>query len=161
MKVEEINDWLQVVGFVAVAVSLVFVGFEIKQSRDIAMADIYQQRTEFAIQLITDSHGNEAFVSGMAKLRRGEELTEYEHAQITANLYRWLNHGENLHFQYEAGLLTQEQWDAWQNALRRMFQDDSFLEAWKSGQDTWRASYANMINNLLEQSNSHGNQQSK
>jgi hypothetical protein len=158
MKVEEINDWLQVVGLVAVAISLVFVGFELKQSRDIAMADIYQQRTELGFQLITDSYSNEAYVSGRSKLRRGEELTEYEDAQIAADHYRWLTHWENLHFQYEVGLLSQEQWDASLNGLRDLVQDESFLEVWKYGQDMWRDSYANLINNLLEQSNSHKNQ---
>ena len=153
MKVEEINDWLQVLGFVAVAVSLAFVGFELKQSRDIAMADIYQQRTELGFQLITDSYSNEAFVSGLNKLRRGEELNEYEDAQIRADHYRWLTHWENLHFQFEAGLLSQEQWNASQNGLRYLVQEGSFLEVWKDGQDMWRASYANLINNLLEQSN--------
>ena len=157
MKVEEINDWLQVVGLVAVAISLVFVGFELKQSRDIAIADIYQQRTELGFQLITESYGNEAFVSGANKLRRGEELTEYEEAQIRADHFRWLTHWENLHFQYELGLLSQEQWDASLNGLRYTVQDESFLEVWNYGQDMWRASYANLINNLLEQSNSHKN----
>jgi hypothetical protein len=40
MKKEEINDWLQVFGLAGVIISLVFVGWEIKQSRDIAIADI-------------------------------------------------------------------------------------------------------------------------
>lgn len=159
MKREEINDWLQVLGLIAVAISLVFVGLELKQSRDIAMADLYHQRAESAIQLLTDSLGNEAFVSGIAKLRRGEKLSEYENAQITAHIYRVLNHFESLHFLYEMGLLTQEQWNATRNELQRITQMDPFLKAWKAGGNTWRASYADMINKILEQSNSHGKQQ--
>ena len=125
------------------------------------MADIYQQRTELGFQLITDSSSNEAFVSGTNKLRRSEELTEYEEAQIQADYLRWLTHWENLHFQYETGLLSQEQWDASKNGLRNMVQENYFLEVWKYGQDSWRASYANLINNFLEQNNSHRNQHSK
>ena len=158
MNREEINDWLQVLGLIAVAISLVFVGLELKQSRDIARADVYQQRAASAIQMITDSYSNQAFVSGAAKLKRGEKLTEYENAQILSHIYRALNHFENLHFQYEMGLLTQEQWDATRNELRRFTQLDAFLSAWKDGEDTWRPSYTDLINELIDQSNSYRKQ---
>ena len=45
----KLNDWLQLAASVGVILSLIFVGLEIKQSREIAIADIYQQRTAILI----------------------------------------------------------------------------------------------------------------
>jgi hypothetical protein len=161
MKRDEINDWLQVLGLTGVIVSLVFVGWELKQSRDIALADIYQQRTALGFQLITDSSTNEAFVSGWKKIQRGEEISDYEDAQIRADYLRWLTHWENLHFQYQLDLITQEQWDASVNGLRSLVGEELFMETWSLGQDMWRASYVEFINNLIKESESHETPQGK
>lgn len=153
MKIEEINDWLQVLGLVAVTISLVFVGFELKQSRDIAMAEIYQERTALAFQLITNS-ANEQYFSGIKKIHGGEKPTDYEKFQINADYVRWLTYWENLHFQYELGLLTQEQWDASVNGMRVIAGEQLFIEVWNRGQNQWRASYAKVIDELIKKSNS-------
>jgi hypothetical protein len=44
MKTNVLNDWLQIVGMVAIVASLVFVGMQLKQSQDIAIAAQYQAR---------------------------------------------------------------------------------------------------------------------
>jgi hypothetical protein len=152
VKWEEINDWLQVIGLVAVAVSLVFVGYELKLSRDIAIADIYQQRTELGFQLIKESSGNEEFVTAWHKLKRGEKLTDYEEALLDSDYLRWLTHWENLHFQYQMGLLTQEQWDASYYGLRLMVTEEQFQRHWNVfDQNMWRGSYKSLINSLIEE----------
>ena len=153
MKREEINDWLQVLGLAAVAISLVFVGYELKLSREIAMADIYQQRTALGFQLITESTGNETYVTALGKLERGENLTDHEEASIAGDYLRWLTHWENLHFQYQLGLITQEQWSASLIGLRSLAAEKRFIEGWQNGWDSgWRASYVNLINSLITES---------
>jgi hypothetical protein len=51
MDREQIHDWVQIIGIFAVVLSLLFVGYEIKQSRDIAVAQMYQQRAELDISM--------------------------------------------------------------------------------------------------------------
>ena len=43
MKILRYQVLVQILGALAVSASLLFVGFELKQSRDIAIADIFQQ----------------------------------------------------------------------------------------------------------------------
>ena len=42
MNSERVNDWLQLVGMAAVVASLLFVGLQLKQSQEIAIAAQYQ-----------------------------------------------------------------------------------------------------------------------
>ncbi len=152
VKRDEINDWLQVLGLLAVAVSLGFVAYELKQSREIAMADIYQQRTAMGFELVTEPTNNQAYVNGWEKLKRGEKPTAYELSLIDADFFRWLTHWENLHFQYQIGLLTQEQWDASLSGLRHLIKEQQFLELWNDhNQSGWRASYKDLINQLIRE----------
>jgi hypothetical protein len=111
-------------------------------------------------QLITES-ANEAFVSGRNKIQRGEEVSDYEQAQVRADYLRWLTHWENPHFQYGLGLITEEQWVASVNGLRYMVGEEFFREVWGQTEDMWRASYVEFINNLIKESESRETSQSK
>ncbi len=44
MDSAKLNDWLQLIGVFAVVASLIFVGLEIRQTDEIALSQIYQER---------------------------------------------------------------------------------------------------------------------
>ena len=58
MSSSKLNDWLQVIGLFGVIASLVFVGLQMMQDREIALSAIYQERAsavpEFFTSIATD-----------------------------------------------------------------------------------------------------------
>ena len=72
MESRRLNDWMQIFALVGVIVSLIFVGLEIRQSREIAIADIYQQRTALLLQDLTFANPSEAIAESVRKEREGE-----------------------------------------------------------------------------------------
>ncbi len=48
MDSAKLNEWMRIVGLFAVVASLIFVGLQMKQSQEIALADQYQSRAESA-----------------------------------------------------------------------------------------------------------------
>ena len=48
MDSAKLNDWMQVIGIFAVVASLLFVGLQMKQSQEIALAEQYQARADAA-----------------------------------------------------------------------------------------------------------------
>ena len=50
MDSAKLNDWMQVVGIFAVVASLVFVGLQMKQSQEIAIAAQYHDRAALAVE---------------------------------------------------------------------------------------------------------------
>ena len=53
MDANKLSRWLQILGLAGLIASLLFVGLELQQSREIAIADIYQQRAALVIQVQT------------------------------------------------------------------------------------------------------------
>ena len=58
---------IQFLGAISIATSLVFVGYEIKQSRDIAIGEIYQARTALDINVILIKLSDGPTLSVLAK----------------------------------------------------------------------------------------------
>jgi hypothetical protein len=58
MNSSKINDWLQVVGLFGVIASLVFVGLQMRQDREIALSEAYQDRTAISLSLDYDFRNN-------------------------------------------------------------------------------------------------------
>ena len=64
----KLNDWMQVVGVFAVVASLIFVGLQMKQAQDIAVAAQYQERTASSIEAVSARSQIAAVKSEMAKI---------------------------------------------------------------------------------------------
>lgn len=112
MNSSKLNDWLQVIGLFGVIASLLFVGLQMMQDREIALSAIYQERaavvTEFYTSIATDEVARQA----MAKVNSGKsaDLTPDELAahQIIAIAGKQLT--DNSHYQYEKGFASEDHW---------------------------------------------------
>ena len=83
MDSQKLHDWLQIVGIAAVVASLIFVGMQIKQSDDIALAEVLESVAARAIE-------ERALIAENAETWRkaclGEQLTEDERL-VATNIY--------------------------------------------------------------------------
>ena len=50
MDSAKVSDWMQIIGIFALVASLIFVGLQMKQSQDIAIAAQYQSRADTALE---------------------------------------------------------------------------------------------------------------
>jgi hypothetical protein len=113
MKAEKLSDWLQVVGTFGVIASLVFVGLEMRQTREIAISQIYHSRADAERSNYTEAISSQAYLSGIAKLSSGSvgTLTPEEDAAVIHFFMAQLSTWENDHFQYQNGFLSEEHWN--------------------------------------------------
>ena len=72
MDSAKINEWLQVVGLFGVIASLLFVGLQMKQDREIALSTATQARTETTIQNILGMASNPILATALDKIELGE-----------------------------------------------------------------------------------------
>ena len=119
MKVVDWKKWAaiaEVVGTIAVVISLIFVGISIRQNTAVVQAD--QQNLLYVLtdNWLSDqvSHPELYDIGFRAKDRQA--LTEIERARYSSQVYRNLNVWENAYFKYKNGLLTEDQYGAWHNA---------------------------------------------
>ncbi len=154
MNSESLNNWLQLLASVGVILSLIFVGVQIQQSREIAIADIYQQRTDLLLQNFSVAVPAETEFRAFMKNRSGEPLDPDEQYALINRYAARIAYWENNHFQYQIGLLPEEQWEASKNSIRGQAKQQAFLDTWEMERFQLRKSFAEEIDELLEEETS-------
>ncbi len=84
MKTEQVQDWLQIVGLIGVIASLIFVGQQLKQDRNIAIGEAWLQYTDTQVSLaqLINEHVD-IWVTGLA----GAELAPLDRAKFNQIAY--------------------------------------------------------------------------
>ena len=72
MDSAKLNEWMQVVGIFAVVASLIFVGLQMQQDREIALSVATQARTETTVQSIAANAANPFYMSAIDKIANGD-----------------------------------------------------------------------------------------
>ena len=135
MNSAKLNDWMQVVGLFAVVASLIFVGLQMKQDRDIALAAQFQQRVDTALELWNgfaqneyDVHryGNRYIDDPDFNQIFGDDTTPelLGHAYISSR--KTLVIFENHHYQYVSGFYDEETWSMFRSQIRRHLASNQF-----------------------------------
>ena len=111
MQSRKLEDWLQITGLFGVIGSLMFVGLQMRQDREIALAEMWQARTAAVAEYAASMAGNEMVMSAYAENAdpvMGIDTTEEQAAlfAIWGAMYLW----ENSQYQYEQGFLPEEHW---------------------------------------------------
>jgi len=139
------KDIAELTGIAAIVGSLIFVGLEMRQTREIAMAAAYQARTdsELNMQQMFDS------TYGMLEIRRksraGEPLSPVDQINIEQMQQVRFVYLENVHYQVEIGMLSDEIWRAQMMGIKPILVRPSFQQWWEENRVTWRPSFADSI----------------
>jgi len=109
MNFSQVKDVAELIGLVAIVASLIFVGLQLKQSQDIALATQYQARAEATMNL-TLAHIEADYTVRIPSLQAGLS-DEVSARDINTYLWLWIAM-DNHYYQYQAGFLDEEAWRA-------------------------------------------------
>ena len=169
MDSKKLNDWLQVVGMLAIVVSLAFVGLQLKQSQDIALAAQYQARSDalreqFSAFLDSDAAMNVIGTDLLADMLADEQLPPEVKAWMSeqpveelafraTGAYITLKNFDNLYFQYQSGFLPDEAWTALRLQLKQGLEEPRtwMLGIFEKNPEIWRQSYRELIEEILSE----------
>ena len=123
MTAQKIRDWLEVIGIFSVVVSLVFVGLQMRQTQDIALASQYQERANNQLELLRtemESGRSIALFFDGSPFAPSRPLS----AEDFSYLFNWATYQwytfDNNHYQFEAGFLPEDHWAGQQDGLKRL-----------------------------------------
>jgi len=147
----KLNDWLQVIGLFGVVASLIFVGLQMKQDREIALSNAYQARADTATQLWSDMASNPALVEATIKSEDlgYDSLSREEKEVLAYSEQAWLHVFENIHFQYINGFISEEHWRRSREAFKSDFRTIGTRTLYERNPRMWRESFQQEINGLL------------
>jgi hypothetical protein len=142
MQFTKWKEVAELVGLGAIVASLVFVSLQLKQGQEIALATQYQARAE-ATQELSLAHLEAGYVPFIPELRRGAERgTSAE--DINTMLWLWIQM-DNHYYQYQAGYLPQDSWEAQLRSTMEMFEycELRFVYEWRK--NGLREEFVNLV----------------
>lgn len=128
MKTANWKDIAELIGIAAIVGSLIFVGLEMRQTRVIAMAAAYQARTDSELniqQMFDDTYG---MIELRRKFRAGEPLTATEQISLDKTHEVRFMYLENVHYQVEIGMLSDEIWRAQMLGIKGILLTSNFQQ---------------------------------
>ena len=140
MDSAKLSDWMQVVGIFALVASLVFVGLQMQQDRDIARVMIYQSRASTLAEIYIAAASSPEAMAAQIKSRYGDPDKEIQiddwPAPVTAqNMFlgafqvnAFMAVADNSFFQYQEGFLPAEHWTSVKSSLINLASNNPFLQ---------------------------------
>ena len=112
------KDNAELLGIAAIVASLIFVGLQMKQSHEIALATQYQARAETVMALHLTSMEVD-YVPQLPSLRNGlsEEISAKD---INLQLWLWIAM-DNHFYQYKSGFLDEDAWQGKFRSIKEMY----------------------------------------
>ena len=118
MKKVSLDTWIQLLGMLGLLGGLVFVGLEMQQSQNIALAAQQQSRMEVFVEAMNTF--SETGVSYQAFLEQQGRNPETETQTNNFNHQLWWIH-ENDYLQYRLGLMDESIWEAKLRAIKMLY----------------------------------------
>ena len=146
MDSAKLNEWMQVVGLFAVVASLIFVGLQMKQAQEIALADQYQSRAEAAQDMYL-SVLESGLSFGSMSVPMEEKSPDERRLAIAVVRWGWTQY-DNHYYQYRAGFLDEESWAGLSNRISSLYARCEVRQLWESQRDFFRSSFVAYVESL-------------
>ena len=151
MNLSELADIADVLAAIGVIASLLYVGYQVKETRKAVRAATAQARTDLGVQLISTR-----FTSDIAELLVKSEdnpqtLTKAEKFKLKSFFTAHVRHTQNLFYQKQAGLL--DEYFSYGVARTTAYWVRKYpwaAEEWLDAQKTAAPEFVDFINNDLE-----------
>lgn len=158
MDSSKLNDWLQIIGLFTLVASLIFVGMQVRQAQNIAIAGHYLDQAALVVESRGAAMQNEALMQdyGQRILASGRfpEFEELDPRVLAARVYvarNALTMIDNDHFQYTAGFQSEEAWQSNRRILKEVLTGPYGRYVFEEGKDTERASFLAVCEELLRE----------
>ncbi len=145
----DIADLLAAVGVIA---SLIYVGYQVKQTQTAVRAGTAQARTDLGVHLISSRYTSDIAEVLVKSLDPADPLSEAEKFKLKSFFSAHVRHCQNLYYQWQQGLLDEYFSYGIARTATYWIKNYPWAEAeWKNAQQTMPPDFAQFINTELEQ----------
>ena len=166
MKSTSWKDIAELIGIAAIVASLIFVGLQMQQSQEIAVADQYQDRADAALEFYLARMQSESALKSVARNLIGSTNSEVSPAGVRLEnesedpmilAQKYLEYRSNItmfdnyHFQYERGFLQEDAWQAFKVRIKLWLSNRLNAEMYRQQASQYRRSFQFLCDELLIQ----------
>ena len=152
MNWEAISAVAEVVGVIAIVVSLIYVSVQIRQNTKVARAATRQAIADSTESLTSDLISNGEIAEIFLKHINGEELSAVESFRLQARCYRDMQHWENIYYQHNEGLVSRDQWLGFRKNLIALLAIDAYREYWGHEANHYSGQFRAELESIIDES---------
>jgi len=141
------NDWMQVIGIFALVLSLIFVGRQIQQSHEIALAEQYQARADAAQNLYLTLYEGGYSMFDSRQIPLMEQAPRQRDGTVATVLWGWTQY-DNHYYQYTAGFLDDEAWIGLKYRIQELYDKCDQRIGWVDTKRFYRPSFVEYVESL-------------
>jgi hypothetical protein len=143
-------QWLgQIFAALGVTISLCLVAYEMNLARDVALADVYQQRVAMDLSYrlhLLDS--KEVVATNQKVLSEEGVLSEKETWILVNDADVAIMGAENAFYQYQLGLFDEEEWMVWRYNMKWMLETTCYRSYFNFHRQGFRKEFAAEVDSL-------------
>ena len=155
MKSTNWKDVAELIGIAAIVASLLFVGLQMKQSQEIAIASHYHEHAALAIEVHNEqlASGNLALWGSFAGSNAPPELSAEDLGRYYLYGLIYLTQVDNHYFQYQSGFLDEQLWQAQYAFLKNVLASPNSPArvAWPSARYQFRAPFIELTEQIIKE----------
>lgn len=156
MQLEKLNHWLILCSNLGVLVGIVFLAVEINQNTTVARSSARQAIAEKVAERPLMAVGNEDIVRLSLKIFGGEPLNEVEYFQAMSRWYSAMRDWENIHYQYQTGMLSEDEWSGFRLNLKSLFDVPTLQDYWDNEQQFFSQRFQREVAAILREKEEEG-----
>ncbi len=143
MKVTYWRPIAELVGITSLVASLIFVGLQLRQSQEIAIATQFQNRADQTMNM------HLALIEAGEVQARFRKWISEDVPASEINVYGWLWIGmDNHHYQYQLGFMDESAWQAQLRSLKRIYANCTMRFVWEWRKEGLRGEFVNLVHSL-------------
>jgi len=104
MDLQKLNSWLTFVANIGVIAGIVFLAVEIRQNSDATRAQTRAQLAEEVTELFSVNMNDQEYAGVLMRGNNVEELSPVEKYQYFRHRSAWIQHWNNVAYQYQMGM---------------------------------------------------------
>ena len=151
MTWEEIGILIQILGTIAVFVSLVYLAIQVRQNSKIARAATRHAISETIMGPPTNFLQSESFRTAFLAHVDGKKLTPDQVVQLHVYSYITLKSWENMFYQYEQDMISPKEWIPIRKNLEYILRIPMWKEYWEKESEIFSSTFRGEVEAILSE----------
>jgi len=151
MNWEAISAIADILGAIAVVITLVYLALQVRQNTQATRASTRHAATEFIMGPPNNFLQNESFRKSFLAHLNGEDLDPDQAFQLQVYGYITMKSWEDMHYQYRSGLLTEDEWQPLHANLKFILHSSVWQDYWKREQHIYSKPFRDEVDRILSE----------
>ena len=142
---------VELTSVVAIILSLMFLALEVKQSNQLAKAEIRQALNVTDMEVYKVQMEEDIIAKALYKINKNLPIDDYEEYQL--NEFQKFNFRDfdNSFYQYRIGLFDENVWFAYRRIIKSLLTENYIMIMWGNSNQSFSIEFQDEVNNIIKE----------